>query len=226
MSETDSPQDTIFTPTEARILACLMEKHLTTPDNYPLTINSLTLACNQKSNREPIMNLSQGQVGHTVNELAERDLVHIDYGERAQRIHHKMPGAFGLTRKQQALLAVLMVRTTPRTLNELRSRSERMAEFEDVQEVLLTLEELMQREPPLVICLPKGQGRREDRYAHLFCGPVDVEVISKNQPPPASAPSEDRLRGLEERVADLEQRLSALMQEIESRNGGTRNLTR
>jgi len=219
MSDTDTQKQATFTPIEARILACLMEKHLTTPDNYPLTLNSLTLACNQKSNREPVMSLTQGQVGHEVNELAERDLVHIDYGERAHRIHHKMPGAFELTRKQQALLAALMVRTTPQTLNELRTRTERMVQFDAVEEMRNTLGEMMQRDPPLVVCLPKGEGRREDRYAHTLGGPIELEVLAKTHPRPAATePSQDRLQILEQRVTELEERLSELVQELGSQS--------
>jgi uncharacterized protein YceH (UPF0502 family) len=213
--ETEAPMiEPQFSPKEARVLACLMEKALTTPDGYPLTVNSLTLACNQKNNREPLMNLGLGEVGHLVTELSERQLLRVDYGGRANRISHCMDTAFSLNRKQQAVLAVLMLRD-PQTLNEVRIRTERMADFAGAEETLGILENLMGREPPLAVCLPKGAGQREDRYAHTLCGMSPPET-----PQPRPAPSSrttadtDRLAALEQRVEALEHRLTALLERI------------
>jgi uncharacterized protein YceH (UPF0502 family) len=189
-----------------------MEKELATPDNYPLTINSLTLACNQKSNREPVMHLTQGEVGHTVNELADRDLVRVEYGERAHRVFQRMRSSFSLDRKQQAVLTVLMLRR-PQTLNDIRVRTDRMGDFDGAEEILLILDDLMQRDPPLVLCLPHGAGRREDRYAHTLCGEVEMEKSERALPPlPDSEPG--RIERLEERVAELESQLGALLERM------------
>jgi len=214
MSEQDTPAESTFTPIEARILACLMEKQLTTPDNYPLTENSLVTACNQKSNREPVMHLTPGEVGHTVNTLADRELVKIEYGDRANRVFHRMSGAFSLDRKQQAILAVLMVRTTPQTLNELRSRTGRMVEFDGNEEVRQTVEGLVEREDALLVCLPKGPGRREDRYAHTLCGPVDMEAPIRSNATAGAPTKNDRIEELEQRVAELERQVAELTERV------------
>jgi len=212
MSEKDTPAESVFTAIEARVLACLMEKQRTTPDNYPLTENSLVNACNQKSNREPVMNLTQGEVGHTLNLLADRELVKIEYGERANRVFHRMSGAFSLNREQQAILAVLMVRSTPQTLNELSSRTARMVDFNGIEEVLLTVDELVARDDTLLICLPKGAGRREDRYAHSLCGAVALETPVRSAGTARAQPVDERIVELERRVAELERQLAMLME--------------
>ena len=210
MDDQDTPT---FSPAEARVLACLMEKELVTPDNYPLTVNSLTLACNQKSNREPVMNLSPGEVGHLANELAKRDLVRVEHGERAPRITHRMHRAYARNPAQQAVLAVLMLRR-PQTLNEIRIRTERMVKFDGPEAALEVLEDLMRRNPPLAVCLPKGAGQREDRYAHTLCGPVEYE--------PAPGPAEadparrSRMESLEARIEVLETQLADLLERLGS----------
>ena len=143
MQAEDQPS-TPLSPTEARIVAVLMEKELTTPNNYPLTLNSLMLACNQKSNREPVMELTEGQVGNQVNKLADRGLLFVEYGERALRISHKARSNYKLDRKQQAVMAVLMLRA-PQTSNEILIRTARMADFSGVDEIQQILEELIER---------------------------------------------------------------------------------
>ncbi len=200
-----------LTPSEARILACLMEKELATPDNYPLTLNALTLACNQKSNREPVMKLTLGEVGHLVRELEQRDLVRIDHGDRAEKIRHRMKVACRLNPKQQAILTLLMLRR-PLTLNEIRARSERMATFDGMEEVLVMVEELMERARPFILCLPKGPGRREERYTHNLSGDERLDYVEPDAPRSSSATVahsavEERLAALEQRVAALEQQL-------------------
>ena len=219
MSEDTSPNLLQLTPVEARVLGSLMEKELTTPDYYPLTMNSLMLACNQKSNREPLMNLTLGKVGHTVTQLAERELVRIDYGERAQRVLHRLNVVLGLNRKRLAVLTVLLLRR-PQTLNEIRIRTERMADFQGPEEVLAVLEELMARDPPLVVCLPKGPGQREDRYYHSLCGPVEPEAPARTIPPlPTEEPAATgRIDDLEQRVAQLEEHLAALLGRLERKD--------
>jgi uncharacterized protein YceH (UPF0502 family) len=200
----------IMTKTEARILGCLMEKQLTTPNGYPLTLNALANGCNQKSNREPTMNLSPGEVEHTAKELDLRGLVRIDYGERTHRVSHRMTTTYMLDNKKQAILTVLMLHY-PQTLNDIRRRSERMAEWSDNSEIELILLELIEQESPLVIMIAKGEGRREDRYTHTLCGKIDpreLEMTKSSSTPISSRQLDnDRLTELEQRVALLEEKL-------------------
>ncbi|RBP51753.1 YceH family protein [Arenicella xantha] len=193
---------------QARVFACLMEKHLATPNNYPLTINSLVLACNQKSNREPVMSLTEGQVGHVVGELVALNLARIDYGDRANKITHRGPGELKIDRHGQAVMAMLMLRA-PLTLAEIKARTDRMVEFDDLDAVSVVVEDLMQREQPLVMLIPKGPGRREDRYTHLLCGEPDLTQLDKVATP-AKVPNSDKLAELEARIEQLERALEKL----------------
>ncbi|MFA7488331.1 MAG: YceH family protein [Lysobacteraceae bacterium] len=203
----------ILTEVEARILGCLIEKEATTPDQYPLTENALTLACNQKTSRDPVMDLSAGQVGHALRELEPRQLVRSQHASRAQRWEHRFTQAYGVTAQQQAALCVLMLRG-PQTLGEIHSRTERIGRFADAEQVRHTLERLAQRSPALVQLLPRAPGQREDRWVHLLCGPPDVETLTAAARASASAPAASgsasllaRLDALEERLAALEARL-------------------
>jgi uncharacterized protein YceH (UPF0502 family) len=211
MSEEEKESNTILTSIEARVLACLMEKQLTTPHNYPLSINSLTQACNQKSNREPTMKLREGEVGHTVNQLEERELVRIDYSERAHRVSHRMNLAFTLNQKQRAIMTVLMLRL-PQTLNDIKTRTQRMDTFDGTEEIEAILNEFSLRKRPLVKCLPKGPGQREERYAQLLCGEVESATTATRPKavPPLPAVEEDRLTALEERIKALESQVETL----------------
>lgn len=193
---------------EARILGCLIEKEATTPEQYPLTLNAIHLACNQKTNREPIMDLSLGEVGHCMRQLDPRGLVRSQHGARAERYEHRVNTVFSLTKQQQALICVLMLRG-PQTLSELMTRTERLASFSDLDDVKHTLERLGQRENPLTERIPRASSQREDRYAHLLCGPVDHSQLSaaKTASTPASNALEERIAQLEERLATVEQEL-------------------
>lgn len=214
MNDTTAPPPLILTPLEARILACLMEKELTTADNYPLTLNSLTLACNQKSSREPVMNLSLAEVNHGVKELDERELLRIEYGDRAQRISQRLRQALKIDRRAQAVLAVLMLRR-PQTLNEIRIRTERMVEFEGTEEIEQILAKFMQRQPRLAICIPRGAGQREDRYAHLLCGEPEIEALpTESEAPRRPVVDADRMEQLEARVATLERQVAELLERL------------
>lgn len=204
-------QHEMLTPEEIRVLACLMEKALITPDNYPLTLNSLTLACNQKSSREPVMKLEEGNVGRLVNQLAERGLVSIDYSGKVSRYAQRLTRNLQLDRKQKIVLTALMLRY-PQTLNHIRLRTERMVEFGSLDELKEVLDDLISRTPPLAAHIPKGSGQREDRYTHTLCGdtipePVAQEVHAEMS---RSASSNDRFNELEQRVAFLEQKLFEL----------------
>jgi uncharacterized protein YceH (UPF0502 family) len=200
---------------EARILGSLIEKQATTPEAYPLTANAVVLACNQKNNREPVMELEPGDVGHALREMTGKGLVRIVDGARAQRYEHKFASTFSVTTRQQALLAVMLLRG-PQTLAELHSRSERLAPPGDLDDVRQTLDRLIQREPTLVVNLGRGAGQREDRYMHLLCGPVSAADFA-GAADEASAPAK---RGaLEARGEALEAEVAALRRELEALRG-------
>ncbi len=206
--QTHAPeQAALLSAKQARVLACLMEKELTVPDNYPLTLNSLALACNQKSNREPVMHLAEGEVGHLAKELASRDLIHIEYGERVHRFEHIIRKAMSLDKRQQALLTIMLLRA-PQTLNQLKVRSKRMVEFESHDDILLTLVSLNERDQPIMQHLPKGPGQREDRYTHLLCGKVEFAQAPSAQ---EFIPPEDQSE-----ISELEEKIQALMKRVEA----------
>ena len=196
-----------FTPLEARVIGALMEKHLTTPQNYPLTTNSLVNACNQKSNREPVMNLTEGQVGHTVNALVERKLAGIDYGERANKITHRVCNELEIDRKQQAILTVMMLRSA-QTLNDIKARTARMVEFDDLNDIQENINAMMHRDMPLTVLIPKGSGRREDRFTHTLCGEIDLSALENiTAPALLSEMNNDRLEQIEARLTAIEEKL-------------------
>ena len=195
-------------PIEARILGCLMEKQRTTPDTYPLTLNALAQACNQKTSRHPVMHLDQGEVGHTVNQLRDRGMIHASFAGRSERYDHKMASSFHLDRREQALICALMLRG-PQTAGELRTNAGRLAEFPDLDTVEENLMGLEEREPPLVVRLPRLPGKREERHGHLLCGEVEQELPA--EPAQASGAARgDRIAELETEVARLGKELDAL----------------
>jgi uncharacterized protein YceH (UPF0502 family) len=203
---------------QARILGCLVEKAAITPEAYPLTLNALVAACNQKTSREPVMNLEPGAVGHALNELERRGLVKIaPASQRALRYEHRFDTVYGTTARQRAVLCALLLRG-PQTLNELHTRTERLAEFPSVDDLRDTLERLIQREPAYVVRLGRGAGQREDRYMHLLAGPVDVEALASA--PPAAAPARggahERLEQLEADVAQLREELARLRDRLDA----------
>ena len=206
---------TFFTQLEARVIASLMEKQLTTPNNYPLTLNSLVLACNQKSNREPVMNLTQGQVEHTINTLQTRGLSSIDYAGRASHVTHRVMNELKLDQKKQSILTVLMLRA-PQTLNEIKMRTNRMVDFEDVNEIKSTLDEMISHEDSYIIQIPKATGSREDRYSHTLCGEIKIEAPTATNSTPTSTPplistqSTNELESLLNRLKKLETRVEEL----------------
>lgn len=195
---------------EVRILGCLIEKQLTTPESYPLTLNALQLACNQKTNREPLLNLESGEVGRYLRSLEGRELVRLVMGSRADRWEQRCDKRLELVKPQTVLLGLLLLRG-PQTLGELLSRSNRMHDFEDAAEIQHQLERLIGR--GLAVLLQRQSGQREDRYMHLLGEPADLESLLASRPGPrgeASAPNEERLVELEARVAALEERLARL----------------
>ncbi|MGJ7901128.1 YceH family protein [Lysobacter sp. 1R34A] len=215
-SSTDAATDADAAPqlsaAEARIIGSLIEKEATTPDVYPLTLNAIVTACNQKTAREPTMQLEQGEVANALRRLETRGWVKSQHSSRAERYSHRAATVLDLTRPQTALLGLLLLRG-PQTTHELLSRSERMAKFESVGDVQYALERLAQHNPTIVRVIPRQSGQREDRYGHLLSGePVYVGGGSGDEGGNASAPSSavlERIAELEAKVADLEARLEA-----------------
>jgi len=211
--------EAMLSPLEARVLGCLMEKQRTTPDQYPLTLNALVTACNQKSARDPVMKLTPGEVGHCVGQLRDRGLVHAGFTGRSERFDHKLTGHFMLDRQQQALLCVLMLRG-PQTPGELRTHSARLADFDSLASVQTTLDQLEHHNPPLVRELEREAGRREQRFAHLLCGEPRLEPRNRAAstskadaaPRPGAISSED-WEGLVARIERLEAEVEALKAE-------------
>ena len=196
---------------EIRILGCLIEKEMTTPENYPLSLNALTNACNQKSNRAPIMNLEEADVVRGLDKLGSRGLArHTAVGGRVGKYRHSFSENLHLAPPAQALLAELMLRG-PQTAGELRNRAERMTTLADIPTVEEILGGLMEFGPPLVILLPRQQGRKEQRYAQLFAGEPDLPA---DEPAPLHEPARQRVMAGNERLARLDGEISALRAEI------------
>jgi uncharacterized protein YceH (UPF0502 family) len=160
---------------ETRVLGVLLEKEITTPDAYPLSLNSLVAGCNQKTNRVPVMSASEAEVQATLDALRRQTLVVETSGSRVSRYGHNAVKGLGMPRDRVLLLAVLWLRGA-QTPGELRIHSERFQNFEDIAAVEALLETMMERDPPLVVKLPRRPGSREHRYAHLLSGPVDIEA--------------------------------------------------
>jgi uncharacterized protein YceH (UPF0502 family) len=198
-----------LTPVEARILGCLMEKQRTTPDIYPLTLNALVQGCNQKTSRNPVMHLESGEVGHSLNQLRDRGLIHASFSGRAERYDHKMASNYQIDRQEQALACALMLRG-PQTEGELRTNAGRMAEFADLQAVATTLAGLAEREPPLVAKLPRLPGKREDRFGHLLCGEIEQQEPAAASIPTYTAAPDERIAALAAQVEEMRAELDAL----------------
>ncbi|AZD03317.1 YceH family protein [Pseudomonas chlororaphis] len=198
--------------TELRILGSLIEKQATSPETYPLTLNALVIACNQKTSREPVMNLTQGQVGQSLRALENRGFARLVMGSRADRWEHRLDKALELVPAQVALAGLLFLRG-PQTVNELLTRSGRMHDFEDSEQVVHQLERLISR--GLALLIPRQAGQREDRYMHALGDPADIEAILAARLNPvergsASGVSAERIEELEARIAALEERLAKL----------------
>jgi uncharacterized protein YceH (UPF0502 family) len=205
---TDLP---LLNPSEARVLGCLIEKKELTPDIYPLTLNAAHAAANQKTAREPVMALEQMEVHRTLKLLEQKELVRQVFGSRVERYEHLAAQRFSLTSPQIAILGLLLLRG-PQTVNELLARSERMARFSSVDDLRSELDMLIGKRPALVQEVGRGPGQREDRYAHLLSGPVDIAALA-TQRGATSQPASDfvaRIEALEEEVAALRARLDAL----------------
>lgn len=200
-------------PTEARILGCLIEKEATTPDVYPLTVNNVMMACNQKTARAPVMSLEQGAVHYALRQLEVRGLVRSQHTARAERYAHRFELVYGLTPPQTALMALLMLRGA-QTAHELYARSERLTKFENVEEVQAVLERLMQKDTPLVALVARKSGQRGERYRHLLTPGEMLEDDEEDFNTPTEQPSlRERVAELETRLAAVEAQLAALLDE-------------
>lgn len=198
-----------LTPVEARVLATLMEKARTVPDSYPLSLNTLVIGCNQKTTRDPIMNLSEAEILTALDDLKTRDLVRPASGSRVARFEHNFQRGVGVFEQAAVLLGMLMLRG-PQTAGELRLNTERWYRFADISSVDGFLEELQDRSEekggPLVVKLPRAPGAREQRWAHLLCGPVDADALAAG----GSAAPSSNTSALEARVVVLENEVAQL----------------
>lgn len=210
-AESIAADDAMLTDIEARILGALMEKQLTTPDAYPLTLNSLLLACNQKTSREPITNLTSGEVQHCLSSMQDRKLIDVDYGTRAQRYAQRLTRVLGVDKPVQAILNILLLRG-PQTAAEILTRSQRMVEFATVENLEEQLHSLCEKTAPIIMRISRQAGQREDRYMHLLCGTPDITALAAQASISTKKSSNSEL---EERVLLLEQQLVTLQQQIE-----------
>ena len=212
----------ILTETETRVLGSLIEKDITTPDYYPLSLNALVNACNQKNNRDPVMTLDENAVRGALSSLQEKRLAGPASGadSRVSKFEHRLQEVFNFDRREIAIVCVLLLRG-PQTPGELRSRTDRMYHFDALEDVVSTLDRLAQREPPLVSVLPRQPGTKESRYTHLFSGepPEQPNVVRAPSPAssePSSSADNDRLSQLEAEVSRLRADLAEVQQQLAS----------
>jgi uncharacterized protein YceH (UPF0502 family) len=224
MTPTDPilPEPIVLTLAEARVLGALVEKEATTPDYYPLSLNALINACNQRSNREPVMDLDEEAVRQALHGLEDKKLAGRARGAdgRVTKYEHWLGEVFNFNRAETALICVLLLRG-PQTPGELRGRTERMHRFEELTDVTAGLQKLMEREPALVAVLPRQPGTKESRYAHLLSGRVGAmaaavaETASVRHDEGEDAGHEERIAQLETTVRELRQEVAALRQRID-----------
>ncbi|MEP7212606.1 MAG: YceH family protein [Acidobacteriota bacterium] len=202
---------------EVRVLGSLVEKQLTTPEYYPLTMNALTAACNQKSNRDPIVSYGDTEILAAVDSLREKNLVYLYYGStsRAVKYKHMLPGVYHIEPPEVAVIAVLMLRG-PQTLGEIRERTGRLFEFSGIGEVNETLDGLIGRDEPLIVKLERQPGQKEARYAHLLSGEVIADtVVHREKPSSAAVLSDVRYEELQSEIAEIRNELSAFKEMFE-----------
>ncbi|MEG8067353.1 DUF480 domain-containing protein [Xanthomonas hortorum pv. gardneri] len=218
---TDAPTPPVLDTAQARVLGCLIEKEATTPDAYPLTVNAAQVAANQKTAREPVLNLQTGVVHHALRQLETLGLVRQQFSSRAERYEHRLGSVLDLTRQQVAVIGLLLLRG-PQTLGELYARSERLVRFADADDVRHHLDRLIQRN--LAVQLPRASGQREERYAHLLSGELDVEALQaaaaraapRSRSSADSSELEARVHSLEAPVAELQDALAAVQARLEA----------
>ena len=205
----------VLSEIEIRVLGSLIEKQLATPEYYPLTLNALVAACNQKSSRDPVVNYNETQVLGAVDDLRDKNLVYVFYGStsRTPKYKHMMPEVFELSGGQVALMSILMLRGH-QTLGELRERTGRLYEFSDFGEVEEALNSLVSNDiQPLVTRLPRQPGQKESRFAHLLAGEIVIPAASEN---PAAFERSSAAPAQSERISKLEQQVETLTTELEN----------
>ncbi|MGL6476379.1 YceH family protein [Aeromonas hydrophila] len=214
----------VLGPLEARVIGCLIEKEICTPDQYPLSLNVLVNACNQKSNREPVLELSELDIRAVVDELIRKRLVvnTAGFNARVPRYQHRFCntefGELKFTAQELGIICELLLRG-PQTPGELRSRTNRLCSFDDVTQVDAVLAKLAEQ-GPYVVKLPREPGKRESRYAHLFSGEVDLQALAEAAPASSYAsPAADRLTALEEEVESLKAQLQLLAERLAQLEG-------
>jgi uncharacterized protein YceH (UPF0502 family) len=200
---------------EARVLGSLVEKQLTTPEYYPMTLNGLTAACNQKSNRDPVVSYEEATVKQALDSLHDRYLVYLFHGStaRAVKYKHMIPSVYELEPSEVAVICVLLLRG-PQTIGEIRTRTERMYDFHGLNDVQETLDSLSRRDEPLIARLERQPGQKEARYAHLLSGPVAAETMAAPHPV-SSTQKDDRIEKLEHEIESLREEVSALKETFE-----------
>ncbi|WP_367849080.1 YceH family protein [Rhodoferax sp. WC2427] len=208
----------LLTPTEARVVATLMEKARTVPDSYPLSMVALLSGCNQKTSREPTMNLAEAEVAEALGNLKDLALVRESSGSRVTRFEHNFQRGVGVPEQSAVILGLLMLRG-PQTAGELRLNTERWYKFADISSVEGFLDEMLERSAekggPLVVKLPRSAGEREQRWAHLLCGPVDANAMGTKAPEGGNSTRlEARIEVLEEEVAQLRATVQKLCSEL------------
>ena len=210
----------ILSDIEARVLGSLIEKDITTPDYYPLSLNALVNACNQKNNREPVMTLDENAVRDALGTLQEKRLAGPASGadSRVTKYEHRLQEAYNFDRREIAIICVLLLRG-PQTPGELRGRTDRMYHFEALEDVVSTLDRLAHRDPPLAAALPRQPGTKETRYMHLYSGEVPAASMANVERAPTpdnagSGSSANRISALEAEVASLRSELSEVQQQL------------
>ncbi|MGF1692419.1 YceH family protein [Photobacterium kagoshimensis] len=217
--------DINFSPNEARVIGCLLEKEVTTPDQYPLTLNAITTACNQKSSREPVMALTEAEVLDTIELLKSRHFIQevTGFGSRVAKFQHRFCNTefstFQFSEQEKGAVCVMLLRGA-QSAGEIRTRTNRLCKFADVKEAEAVLDHLAEHpKGPFVVKLPRENGKRDCRYMHLFSGEVDVDNFVVAAPVTASTKptvSEERIVELEEQVASLKQDVAELREMLES----------
>ena len=205
---------TILTDIETRVLGSLIEKQVTTPEYYPLTLNALTLACNQKNNRYPVTSYTENQVSEAVERLREKNLAYVFYGStsRVPKYKHVVPEVMHLSHPEVALMCVLMLRGA-QTIGELRGNAARLHDFSGLEEVEQTLNALITRDEPLVARLPRQPGQKEGRFAHMLSGGISLEALAEVERGAAATPS--RRSNLEEKIEALSAEVASLKEQFE-----------
>jgi len=204
-----------LTEVEARVVGALIEKQLTTPEYYPLTMNALVAACNQKSNRDPVVNYSEETVQKAVDDLREKNIVYVFYGStsRVPKYKHILPQAFELDERETAVMCVLMLRGA-QTIGEIRERTGRLYEFSGLGEVQESLDGLMKKDEPLIVKLERQAGQKEARYAHLLSGEV-INIPSTERTISTHQTKNEQIERLEQELENLRSEFNLFRQEFE-----------